>query len=623
MFGKALTLLIAIAAAGALSPGTAAAANDKEVCQDDSSPGEKQIAACTRILKAAKSRDARMLAYASRAVAYLFADNIDSAIGDLTESIKLGANGSNVGTRGLAYFRKNDFDRAIADYSEAIRLDGSDAAVFRRRGEAYTAKNDPDRAISDFSAAIRLDPKDAKAYAERAFLYSSQNETDKAIADYSEALRLNPANQNAYYNRGALQYGKRLLDKAFADFNDAIRLGPNDVEAHYSRGTIYEARRETDKAFADYSAAIRINPQHIRAWNKRGLIHAEKKEFAKALADYDEAIRRDQNYAELYASRGLSYEATGERALARADFEKALSLQPYTDEGQAAHVTARLRLAALSAAASPAKAPDAAKAPPVQQQAAAPVSTTPAVKPTPSLAPDRRVALVIGNSAYRNVPTLANPQRDALAVAESLRTTGFQTVTMQADLGREALINALRDFAQVANNADWAVVYYAGHGIEVGGVNYLVPIDAKLGSDRDVGFEAVALDQVINAAERAGKLRLIVLDACRDNPFANQMKRSLNVATRSVSRGLAQVEPDAGTLVVYAAKHGETALDGDGGNSPFASAFIRNMQQPGVEVRRLFDNVRDDVLDATKRRQQPFSYGSISGKQDFYFVAGR
>jgi uncharacterized caspase-like protein len=175
----------------------------------------------------------------------------------------------------------------------------------------------------------------------------------------------------------------------------------------------------------------------------------------------------------------------------------------------------------------------------------------------------------------------------------------------------------------LAETADWSVVYYSGHGMEVGGVNYLIPVDARIATDRDIGFEAVALDQVLNSAERAKRLRLIILDACRDNPFASQMKRTLTVASRSVSRGLVSIEPDAGTLVVYAAKDGETALDGEGFNSPFAEAFVKNLQTPGLEVRRMFDFVRDDVMEATQRRQKPFSYGSISGRQDFYFVAGK
>lgn len=242
--------------------------------------------------------------------------------------------------------------------------------------------------------------------------------------------------------------------------------------------------------------------------------------------------------------------------------------------------------------------------------------------PAPAIS-ERRVALVIGNSAYKNVSALTNPQRDASAIAGALRKAGFQSVTLVTDLDRNRLTDALQKFAETAETADWSVVYFAGHGMEIGGVNYLIPVDAKLASDRDMEFQAVSLNTVLNAAERAKKLRLVILDACRDNPFAAQMKRTMASATRSVTRGLAQVEPEAGTMVVYAAKHGETALDGTGNNSPFATSLAKNLLTPGLEVRRLFDTVRDDVMDITGRRQQPFSYGSISARQDFYFTAAR
>jgi hypothetical protein len=272
------------------------------------------------------------------------------------------------------------------------------------------------------------------------------------------------------------------------------------------------------------------------------------------------------------------------------------------------------------------RAPDERLAVPSENPASTVAKTAPApsaatVSTTPAAANDHRIALVIGNSAYEKVPALPNPERDARLVAETLRRTGFESVTVQINLRKDALVAALRDFASRAEKADWAVVYYAGHGMEVGGINYLVPVDARIAADRDIGFEAVPLDQVLNAAERARKLRLVILDACRDNPFASQMKRTLTVASRSVTRGLAAVEPEAGTLVVFAAKDGETAIDGEGNNSPFAKAFVKNMLSPGLEVRRLFDFVRDDVMEETGRKQKPFSYGSISGRQDFYFVA--
>ncbi|OQW56178.1 MAG: hypothetical protein A4S14_10420 [Proteobacteria bacterium SG_bin9] len=261
--------------------------------------------------------------------------------------------------------------------------------------------------------------------------------------------------------------------------------------------------------------------------------------------------------------------------------------------------------------------------PPVVANVPPPKQVAPVAAPKAAAPPDRRVALVIGNSAYKNVSPLTNPQRDASTIATALRQSGFQSVTLVTDLDRNKLTAALQKFAEVAETADWSVVYFAGHGMEIGGVNYLIPIDAKLGSDRDIEFQAVSLNTVLNAAERAKKLRLVILDACRDNPFAAQMKRTMANATRSVGRGLAFVEPEAGTMVVYAAKHGETALDGSGSNSPFATALAKNLLTPGLEVRLLFDTVRDDVMDSTDRKQQPFSYGSISARQQFYFTAAR
>ena len=143
------------------------------------------------------------------------------------------------------------------------------------------------------------------------------------------------------------------------------------------------------------------------------------------------------------------------------------------------------------------------------------------------------------------------------------------------DLTREALVSTLRAFQDEAEHADWAVIYYPGHGIEVGGTNYLIPVDARLRSDRDIPDEAVSLDRVLVATEGARKLRLVILDACRENPFVPQMRRTL--ASRSIGRGLARVEPEGGTMVVYSAKEGQVALDGTGGNSPFVLALLNQI----------------------------------------------
>ncbi|MFO1183518.1 MAG: SUMF1/EgtB/PvdO family nonheme iron enzyme [Bauldia sp.] len=230
---------------------------------------------------------------------------------------------------------------------------------------------------------------------------------------------------------------------------------------------------------------------------------------------------------------------------------------------------------------------------------------------------EKRVALVIGNSAYRTVGALPNPANDAKLMKSGLEAAGF-TVTLAESVGRDAFVTSLRNFRDQADGADWAVVYYAGHGMEIGGTNYLIPVDARLAQDRDIAFEAIPLDQVLAAIEGARGLRMVILDACRNNPFAQTMTRSGGPG-RDIGRGLAVVEPTRATLVAYAAKAGTIAADGTGANSPYASSLAKRIAEPGVEVNKLFRLVRDDVLEATGQKQEPFTYGSLPGRQDFYF----
>jgi uncharacterized caspase-like protein len=226
---------------------------------------------------------------------------------------------------------------------------------------------------------------------------------------------------------------------------------------------------------------------------------------------------------------------------------------------------------------------------------------------------EKRVALVLGNSAYLNVAPLANPVNDSAKIAATLKDAGFDVVESRRDLPAAETRRALRDFADRARDADIAVVYYAGHGIEVDGANYLIPVDAKLERDTDVYDEALSLDRVLIAIEPAKKLRLVILDACRDNPFAKSMKRT--VATRAIGQGLAKVEPTSpNVLIAYSAKAGFTAADGDGKNSPFTTALSRHLATPGLDVRRAFGFVRDEVLKSTGNRQEPFVYGSLGGE---------
>ncbi|RXH42436.1 caspase family protein [Bradyrhizobium zhanjiangense] len=225
----------------------------------------------------------------------------------------------------------------------------------------------------------------------------------------------------------------------------------------------------------------------------------------------------------------------------------------------------------------------------------------------------KRVALVLANSAYQHAPSLANPVNDGSVMAKTLKEAGFDVVDSRHDLSALDTRRVLRDFADATRDADIAVVYYAGHGIEVEGSNYLIPVDAKLERDTDVYDEALSLDRILVAVEPAKQLRLVILDACRDNPFGKRMKRT--IASRGIGRGLAQVEPTSpNTLIAYSAKAGFTAQDGDGANSPFTVALSKHLTTPGLDVRRAFGFVRDDVLKSTGNKQEPFVYGSLGGE---------
>ena len=559
---RAVSLTLVILAAGVSSALADPQADDFTICRDRQAEAQARASACENLLKADKlSGKDKAIALSARGNTQINKRDYDHAIETLSVALDLDPDYVvALNLRGLAYERSGKEDLAMADYNLALQKRPGYGVPYNNRGVIHARRGALQSAIDDFSLSIKYTPKFLLAWTNRARARTLMKDFDGAIADFAEAEKLDPSAPQIASNR-CITYGMMgKFDQAFADCNGLIERQPKNVYAINNRADVSMMKGALDAALKDYNTAIQINPNNVRAHSGRGQIYERRKDLAQARADY----------------RAAAY-----------------SLTKFDDtEVARARAIAQERLAAL-------------------------MPQTPGSAPT-----GRRVALVIGNGAYKNVHALPNPPRDSKLIASVLRDVGFQTVISVSDLTRDKFFDALKAFAEEAEKADWAVVYYAGHGFEIGGVNYLVPVDAKLAADKDAETQAVALEQVIAAVGAARKMRLVVLDACRDNPFAPTMQRTLSL--KLVDKGFSNIEPGAGFMVVYAAKHGETAMDGDGAaNSPFATALAREIKQPRIEIRKLFDIVRDDVWAATRHEQQPFSYGSPPGREDFYFVAGK
>jgi tetratricopeptide (TPR) repeat protein len=453
-----------------------------------------------------------------------------------------------------------DLDERMRACSDVIRRAGITrvmlADAYQYRGTAYVSKGSSDQAIEDFKKALELNPKYAEALDGLGWAHVQKGEFQNAIKDLDLAIQFKPKYWYAHSNRGSAYAGLGDHQRAIRDFSESIRLQPKWPHAFTGRAISYRAIGEFDKALSDHEEVIKQNPNEPGSYNDRAGTYIAAKDYQRAVIDLRTALKLTNDELEKQNIANMIN-----------DIERKISPTILAPR------------------------------PPVpgQQQLG------------------RRVALVIGNSKYENVGQLLNPMHDAQAIAATLKRVGFRDVMLHTDLDLRTLQEVLIEFANKTVGADWAVIYYSGHGIEVDGVNYVIPIDAKLRSDQHVKLETVSLDALLDSVSAARKFKLIVLDACRDNPFLRKITRS--VGTKSIGRGLASINPVGGMLVAYAARHGQVAIDviDDSPNSPFASALLRYLEEPDLEVSLLFRKVRDAVLLNTANTQEPFTYGSLPG----------
>ncbi len=227
-------------------------------------------------------------------------------------------------------------------------------------------------------------------------------------------------------------------------------------------------------------------------------------------------------------------------------------------------------------------------------------------------ATERRVALVIGNGAYKSAP-LRNPVNDAIDIADALEKLGF-SVIQRINADQRTMEESIRDFGKKLRLGGTGLFYFAGHGIQIKGRNYLIPIGAAIESEADVKYESVDAGRVLAQMEEAeNSLNIIIFDACRDNPFARSF--------RSSERGLAKMDAPTGTILAYATAPGSVASDGPGRNGLYTSSLLKHMMTPGVEIEKVFKKVRIDVVSRSGKNQVPWESSSLIG--DFYFVSKR
>ncbi|MBR0756989.1 caspase family protein [Bradyrhizobium jicamae] len=530
------------------------------LCTTDTSPADQMIDACSKII-ALKAFSGEKLAtvYFWRAVGWNKKGNYSQVIVDTTESIKLVPNIPSYNLRGSAYFDKGEYDIAIADFNDALRMGPTGSIVLHNRGNAYRRKGEYAKAIADYDASIKAGPPSA---------FTSQN-------------------------RGIAKQALGDLDGALDDINQAIRIEPTLAQPLINRAVIWRAKGDVDRAISDTTEAIRLakakqQPTNIMTPPGSVLISA-------------------------YSQRGLSYEAKGDVEHAKQDYATTLDIQGADAGSKASQATAKVRLALLQEAATQPQTTN--DKPGVNSGAAA----APAA-PAPAAATGRRVALVIGNGAYAHVKALPNPPNDARAIAKSLRDIGF-TVAEGLDLNRDAMQTTIRDFLRDAAHAQVAIVYYAGHGVQVDGRNYLVPIDIALQAGARMTDAMVDMDTIMAGLDDQVRTNILILDACRNNPMAPQVASS--EPNRGIEAGSGLAAPTslgagstlgAGTLIAFATAPGQVALDGEGANSPFSSALSRHLGTPGLEVQQMLTRVRAEVVAATRSKQVPWSNSSLLGE---------
>lgn len=573
-------------------------------------------------------------AYGLRGSSLAYTGKLDAALADLNRGMQL--NPENGGVRqgfGIYFTAKGDYQRALAELDEAVRLLPRFSGVFRARGDAYEKSGEINKALDDYRHAVSLDPavallptREAAAGVARleqkvaAFgqdwsrCFSGPVSDDKLAACSrmieTGKLRVGDLAQAHLIRANGLVALRADCDHAVRDFSEAIRLNQKLVGAHAVRGICHARKGHLDRALADLNTARKLNPNHFGMHNGFGYYYNTIGDYDRALAALNEAIGINPQFAAAYRNRGLAREKKGEFAAALADYRTALNISSesrFAGVREAQEAVARIEARLAAGPAQPADA-----SPRAPQAVAAAI-------PALAVVPGKRVALIIGNDRYEKLPQLQKAVNDARAVAERVRSLGFEVIQAE-NVTRRLMNEAVTELSGKIGRGDTAFVFFAGHGVAIKDSNFLLPVDtpqAKDGQEGLIAREGIAADGIIDALqERGAKVTVMVLDACRDNPF----KRA---GTRSVGggRGLGETRTPEGVFVLYSAGIGQSALDrlsdaDSNPNSVFTRIFVQLLGQPKLSLQEIAKATQTEVkklATSVKHTQMPAYYDQIDG----------
>jgi len=512
-----------------------------------------------------------------------------------------------------------DYDKVIAGCSAIIKA-GSDSKIILadahlNRGNVYMAKLDFERALSDYDQAIRLNANSVPAYISRGYSFLRIGERERARADLDQAVRISPKDRDnptsavAYFRRTNFFIEVQEFENALADIDRALAVGGGIGLALAYRAATYALMGKLDLALAEADRSTKVQPKMSGPYITRGFVYLEQGQLARAKDELDHALSLDSRNGNTFFHRARVMEAIDDARAAIADYGKALEFQLSLRLGRAE--IARGKIAEFERKLRSTAVEDGSQE---QSKQVAGLEGKQAIATS-----GKRLALVIGNGAYKYSDRLPNPRNDGQAMSAALAKMGFEVVDGY-DLDKGAMEATIRDFARKAAAADVALFFYAGHGMQVGARNYLIPTDAKLEEATAVDFELVDVDQtIVKYMGGESKVGIVLLDACRNNPLARSFARSFGVTrSGSVGNGLAAMSGEGGLLIAFATAPGDVAADGSGINSPFTAALLKHLPTPGMEIEQILKRVKNEVYQATGRQQQPWHNSAL--RTDVFLV---